>query len=254
MTEPESTSKAAGFSEAFRLETPFGPCVGISLPISGTFAEAQRAQLHPQEAAHAEGLSEFRARTYVGGRIALRAAFELAGIKVPGPVMSGPAGEPLLPSDAWGSISHKQDLAVAVAGRPSGHGALGIDLETTQVGRIDIAPRILGPRELAEIAHLGETDRSSQVRRAFSAKEAIYKAGYPLAQRFFGFSEAQLTMPFESTRDTFHPIVTKLTPIGWEPDFELQVFQYVMSSFVLSLARAHGMKKFPLGNNELHSC
>jgi 4'-phosphopantetheinyl transferase EntD len=254
MTEPDNTHQAAPYSEAFRLDTPFGPCVGIALPSAGRFSEDQKAQLHPQEAAFAESLSDLRARTYVGGRLALRAAIRLAGLKAEDPVLTGSAGEPQLPADIWGSISHKQDLAVAVACRAQGRGALGIDLETNQPGRIDIAPRVLVPEELAALAHLAEPERWRQTRQAFSAKEAIYKAGYPLAQRFFGFKEAQLTLPFLPDLGQFHSIVTKLLPSGWTPDFALEVIQYVMPSFILSLACARGNTKIPLRNNGLHSC
>jgi len=254
MSEPDNTHQAAPYSEAFRLDTPFGPCVGIALPAAGRFTAGQSAQLHPQEAAHAEGLSDFRCRTYVGGRLALRAAFGLAGLTAEGPVLTGPAGEPLLPPQAWGSISHKQNLAVAVASRAVESGGLGIDLETIQPGRIDIASRVLRPEELAAIAHLAELERWQQTRRAFSAKEAIYKAGYPLAHRFFGFQEAQLTMPFDTAPGRFHPIVTELKPTDWTPAFEVELLQYVMPNFVLSLARAHGNTKIPLRNNGLHGC
>lgn len=226
------------YTEAFRLETPFGPCVGITLPTQGRFDTSQAAQLHPQEVACAAAFSDVRVRTFVGGRLALRAAFRLASLPEPGPLLVGSGGEPLLPSGAWGSVTHKDHLAVAIACPGAGDGALGIDLETTQPGSVDIARRILRPEEAACMAHLSNPDRLHRVRLVFSAKEAIYKAGYPLCRRFFGFQEARLDVPNTLSSGTFNPIVAELRPDQWRANFRVNVLQTTVQGHILSLALA----------------
>lgn len=226
------------YTEAFRLATPFGPCVGITLPTHGRFGTSQESQLHPAEGACAGGFSDMRARTFVGGRLALRAAFRLAGLPPPGPLRVGSGGEPQLPSGAWGSVTHKEHLAVAIACPGGDDGALGIDLETTLPGSVDIARRILRPDEAACMAHLSHPDRSHRVRLVFSAKEAIYKAGYPLCKRFFGFQEARLSVPDTLVTGTFNPIVADLTPEHWKANFSVKVLQTTVHGHILSLALA----------------
>lgn len=231
------------FGQAFQLATPVGPCVGIALPPSGRYGEAQSRLLHPRERAHAEGLPDGRARTYVGGRLAIREAFRQAGLAEPGAILTGEGGEPQLPPGTAGSISHKEHLAVAVASGREGIDTLGIDVETTAPGLIDIGRRVLRPEEIAALDHLPEAARLSQTRRIFSAKEAVYKAGYPLCRRFFGFHDALMTVPLADIEGLFHTIVTRLVPSDWDPTFEVRVVQYAMSNVILSLASGHETKR-----------
>ena len=226
------------YTEAFRLATPFGPCVGITLPTHGRFNTSQASQLDPAEVACAEAFSDLRARTFAGGRLALREAFRLAALPAPGPLLWGSGGEPLLPAGVWGSVTHKEHLAVAIACPGGDDGALGIDLETTQPGSVDIARRILRPEEAAGMAHLFHTDRSHRVRLVFSAKEAIYKAGFPLCKRFFGFQDARLSVPDILVTGTFNPIVADLTPEHWKANFRVKVLQTTVYGHILSLALA----------------
>ena len=179
-----------------------------------------------------------RARTFVGGRLALRAAFRLAGLPAPGPLLVRSGGEPQLPSGAWGSVTHKEHLAVAIACPGGDDGALGIDLETTQPGSVDIARRILRPEEATRMAHLSHADRLHRVRLVFSAKEAIYKAGYPLCSRFFGFQEACLDVPETLSVGTFNSIVADMQPEKWKANFRVRVLQTTVQGHILSLALA----------------
>jgi 4'-phosphopantetheinyl transferase EntD len=162
------------FERRFTAQLPFGACVGVALPEAAPDEAAWPSDLHAAERAFARGLSGARRAAWLGGRVALRAALEAAGLP-PGEALLGtPRGGPLLPAGAAGSISHKADLAVAVAS-PAGQPArtLGIDLEQLRPLRVDVAARVLTPRERVGLPPPG-LERDAHVLRVFCAKEAVY--------------------------------------------------------------------------------
>ncbi|HEY5090046.1 MAG TPA: 4'-phosphopantetheinyl transferase superfamily protein [Polyangia bacterium] len=186
------------FERRFVRELPFGTCVGISLPA----IETARGDddpfdlppiLHADEAAFARGLSPFRRAGWVGGRVALRAALTAIAFDAPAPIFATPRGAPALPPGVVGSVSHKNDLAVALVARASGASAetLGIDVEVVRSLKHDIARHVLTSVERAALPPPGPA-RDAEVLLLFSAKEAIYKALDPRVQRFVSFQEAQI--------------------------------------------------------------
>lgn len=183
---------------AFDLELPHGRCVGVRLPeaVGVVEALAERALL-PEERAHAATLGAVRRRTWMGGRIALRQALVREGIDAP-PVLADGRGAPALPPGVAGSISHKEDMAVAIVARePSAK--LGVDIERDAPGKLDISRKVLTDEELAELARLGSAERAREVLLRFSAKEAIYKALDPFVQRYVAFREVALTLRADGT-------------------------------------------------------
>ncbi|HEY6475178.1 MAG TPA: 4'-phosphopantetheinyl transferase superfamily protein [Polyangia bacterium] len=204
------------FERLFLLELPFGLCAGVSLP-TGDFALP--AGLHPDEAAFARALPEARRAGWVGGRVALRAAFDAAKIAVPNAILSTPRGAPLLPPDAVGSVSHKRTVAVALAAPAATPSAtVGIDVEEIRPLRTDIAPRVLTPQELADLPTAGPT-RDIAVLVSFSAKEAIYKALDPWVQRFVAFDEATVNREPDGT------FGARLTLARGEGPFSVEIHQ-----------------------------
>ncbi len=83
-----------------------------------------------------------RRRELVTGRTALHAAI---GDRE-APILADDRGAPALPAGWVGSISHKGALAAAIAA-PAGDGWVGVDVERAAPSRVDIAGRILTPRE-----------------------------------------------------------------------------------------------------------
>jgi phosphopantetheine--protein transferase-like protein len=183
------------FEYQFARELPFGTCVGISLPAIDSDADAFDLPqvLHADEAAFARALSPARRAGWVGGRVALRAALVALGVEVAAPILATARGAPLLPPGVVGSVSHKSDLAVALAARTTIAAAtLGIDVEGVRSFKYDIARHVLTADERAALPPDGPA-RDAEVLRLFSAKEAIYKALDPWVQRFVSFQEATVT-------------------------------------------------------------
>jgi phosphopantetheine--protein transferase-like protein len=181
------------FAVRFQRELPAGICVGVSLPEGDGFALPPA--LHPDEAAFVHASPTARRVTFIGGRVALRAALAALGAGPPAsPILSTPRGAPALPSGYVGSISHKHEVAVAIAarGEPTPRTTVGIDVEIPRPLRVDIAPRVLTPGERAALASLDPAARDAEVLFRFAAKEAIYKALDPWVQRLVSFQEVEI--------------------------------------------------------------
>jgi 4'-phosphopantetheinyl transferase EntD len=176
-----------------------GRCVVLALPapppaVPGAarlIPDEAWARLRPAERTFAEGLPPARRLTWVGGRLALRAALAEhdAGAGA-GPLLADGRGAPLLPAGLTGSISHKDHLAVAVAAADA-RGAIGVDLEDlSSPPSRDIAGYVLDEGERGELAALGGPARAAEVLTRFAAKEAIYKAVDRFVKRYVSFHEA----------------------------------------------------------------
>jgi 4'-phosphopantetheinyl transferase EntD len=162
-------------------ETAFGWLVMGSLR-----AALEPGALLEEERAIAATMGPRRVTSFVGGRIALRRALELTG--APGSAVAvTPRGAPALPPAVTGSLSHKDDVVIALAAARAGGEHVGVDLEVDEPLRVDISRRVLRPEEIERAPAGGDRDR--WVRTVFALKEAIYKAIDPVVQRYVAFDE-----------------------------------------------------------------
>jgi phosphopantetheine--protein transferase-like protein len=180
------------FAPLLRRPLRFGACVGVALPESDDFALPP--ELHPDEAAYARTLAPARRAGWVGGRVAMRAALAGLGLPPAGAMLATSRGAPALPPGVAGSVSHKRELAVAIAARARGTppATLGIDVEIPRRLRHDISRHVLTPDERAALAPLDAGAREAEVLWRFAAKEAIYKALDPWVERMVSFQEVTL--------------------------------------------------------------
>lgn len=96
---------------------------------------------------------------------------------------------PLWPAGCYGSISHSRSLVgVLVSDNPASR-SLGLDVESECSVEVELAHQILTVNELLK---LGDRLNTEHLTRAFSAKEAVYKAIYPIVGQMFGFLEVEL--------------------------------------------------------------
>jgi enterobactin synthetase component D len=181
----------APYHTAFLLETADGILAGVHVPaVPAPVPEEVFAALHPAERDVAGAHRAYRQVQYVGGRLAVGLALHRLGL-TPHPVLNDPHGAPTLPAGVVGSISHKRELAVAIARR--GEGGLGVDLEDTARRRADIEAEVLCGDESAALAGLDEDERWLQMITRFSLKEALYKALHPLLRQRIGFRDVAVT-------------------------------------------------------------
>jgi 4'-phosphopantetheinyl transferase EntD len=135
------------------------------------------------------------------GRVAARLALKQIGFDNPVPILRGEKGQPLWPDGITGSITHCYPWSVAVVAKSPNHLAIGIDLESVA--------RIKGPDVCDLVCRDVERDWAragchfhERLAMIFSAKEAVYKAFYPLCQRYIDFKEVELSWSPEHHR--FH--------------------------------------------------
>jgi len=183
------------FAVLFRRELTAGTCVGVSLPQGDAFAVPPG--VHPDEAALVHASPAARRATFIGGRLAMRTALAALGAgadEAAWPILPTPRGAPAPPPGFVASVSHKREIAVAIAARAEAtpRTTIGIDVEIPRSLRTDIAPRVLTPGERAEIAGLDPAAREAEVLLRFAAKEAIYKALDPWVRRLVSFQEVAI--------------------------------------------------------------
>lgn len=192
------------FTPAFHLGTPHGVVAALHLPDSPAAVDpAVLAELAPEEAAHAATLGGFVQVSFVGGRLALRAARRMVGAPLDA-VLPDERGTPVLGRGWVGSVSHKRTLAVAMVARDH-EGTLGVDLEDLLPARPSVTERVLRPEEIAQIAELPPELAWNATVLRFSMKESIYKALDPYVRRYVGFHEATVQPTLEGTAEiTLH--------------------------------------------------
>ena len=167
-------------------DSPFPSWCGFSVV---RVDEPGAAPIHPAEAALAPPRAiPRRHQELAAGRRAARRALALAGCDDPRPILKGDRGQPLWPPGWVGAITHAEEFAAAVVAPRAQSAGVGLDLESLdRKVEQDIARVIALPGEQAWIA--GDKTRLLTL---FSAKEAIFKAMFPLEHVFLDFVEAEL--------------------------------------------------------------
>jgi 4'-phosphopantetheinyl transferase EntD len=135
---------------------------------------------------------EKRRREFTTGRACAHAALERLGLP-PSPILSGERGEPRWPAGVVGSITHCDGYRACAVARTREIATVGIDAEVNAALPEGVQSEIALPEELS---WLGELKRDSPTvhwdRLLFSAKESVYKAWFPLTERWLDFDEASI--------------------------------------------------------------
>jgi enterobactin synthetase component D / holo-[acyl-carrier protein] synthase len=135
-----------------------------------------------------------RRNEFVTARYCARVALGELGIP-PAPILKGDKGEPCWPDGVVGSLTHCDGYRGAVVGRAVQVRSVGIDAEphgTLPNGVLEMVSLPPERRELAAMADALHWDRI-----LFCAKEATYKAWYPLTRRWLGFEDAHIIFDVE---------------------------------------------------------
>jgi phosphopantetheine--protein transferase-like protein len=228
------------FAVMFQRQLPAGLCVGVSLPEAKDFALPP--QVHPDEVALVRASPAARRLTFIGGRVAMRTALAALGAgadETAWPILPTPRGAPSPPPGFVASVSHKREIAVAIAARaePTPRTTVGIDVEIPRSLRADIAPRVLTPAERAEIAHLDSRARDAEVLLRFAAKEAIYKALDPWVRRLVSFQEVEIGTAADGRR------TARLALARDDGPFAVELHDASDDAFVLVVATVTPEKK-----------
>ena len=135
-----------------------------------------------------------RRNEFITARHCARLALQQLG-EQPVPILKGEKGEPCWPAGIVGSLTHTQDFRGAAVGRQSAVRSVGIDAEPHDVLPDGVLDAVTIAEERHEIAAL--PDGLHWDRILFCAKEATYKAWFPLTRRWLGFEDAHVVFDVE---------------------------------------------------------
>ncbi|MEU9013869.1 4'-phosphopantetheinyl transferase superfamily protein [Streptomyces sp. NPDC048479] len=130
------------------------------------------------------------------GTVRACARTALSGLEIaPVPILPGPQGAPAWPDGVVGSMTHCAGYRAAAVARAADLLTIGLDAEPHQPlpgGELDV---IALPEERTRLSDLAA--RRPEIcwdRLLFSAKESVYKAWFPLTNRWLDFEEASITI------------------------------------------------------------
>jgi 4'-phosphopantetheinyl transferase EntD len=149
--------------------------------------EASVETLREGERALVEAAREVRRVEFAAGRACAHRALAAIGVEASA-IGCGARRQPLWPEGVTGSISHSAGLAVAVVTvcRPA-VASLGVDLEGAASLDEELWPHVLSSSEQDHVRASGDPGLAVGL---FSAKEAAFKAFYPLLGVEIDFLEA----------------------------------------------------------------
>ncbi len=185
----------------------------VAFELAGSDLEAGGDEgLWPEEEIQVTRAVPARRVQFAAGRRCARAGLVALGLP-PGPIPAGPQRAPRWPAGTAGSISHTTGYAVAVVRRtdPAPAGSAGptdptrisIGVDAEQVGRVGdhLYSRLFTPGEEAWLARLSGARRDAAATAVFGAKEAFYKAQFPLTSAWVGFHDVR-SQPIENDDGT----------------------------------------------------
>lgn len=115
----------------------------------------------------------------------------------PVPILKGDKGEPCWPDGVVGSLTHCTGYRGAVVGRSTRVRSVGVDAEPHDVLPNGVLDAISLPEERREISALPGGLHWDRI--LFCAKEATYKAWYPLTKRWLGFEDAHIVFDVDDS-------------------------------------------------------
>jgi 4'-phosphopantetheinyl transferase EntD len=105
------------------------------------------------------------------------------------PLPKDQAGVPIWPQGIIGSLAHDDRVAVAAVARRSAFKAVGIDVEPAKPLPPELLDLVATPQERRSIG-----DDPGRGRLLFAAKEAVYKAVYPLDRVFLEYHDIEVDL------------------------------------------------------------
>ena len=115
----------------------------------------------------------------------------------PVPILKGDKGEPCWPDGVVGSLTHCTGYRGAVVGRGPMVRSVGVDAEPHDVLPDGVLDAISLPEERSEMTAMPAGVHWDRI--LFCAKEATYKAWFPLTKRWLGFEDAHITFDVDGS-------------------------------------------------------
>ena len=169
------------------------------------FADPPGLAPHPREEHLIAKAVDKRRREFIAARHCARLAMTRLGIDQ-APILRGDMGAPLWPTGVVGSLTHTDGYRAAALAYKLAVRSIGIDAEPHEA----LPDGVLGAVSIEEERAWLATSIYQDVHWAkllFCAKEATYKAWFPLTGRWLGFEDAHITFARDAgsaVTGTFH--------------------------------------------------
>jgi 4'-phosphopantetheinyl transferase EntD len=171
-----------------RLSEAFGALFPAGVVAVELCAEGDTAALLPAEAECLGRSIVSRAREFAAGRVCARRALREFGVDHVA-LLVGEQREPLWPAGFVGSITHTTGLCAAAVAERRRYAGIGLDVEIAGRVKPELWPKVCVAEEAAWIASLPESERAAAATLIFAAKEAFYKAQFPLVREWVYFHD-----------------------------------------------------------------
>lgn len=166
-----------------------------------TTEDVPESTMFPEEAERVAKAVTKRRREFATVRHCARQALGELGV-APVALLNGERGAPKWPDGVVGSMTHCAGYRAAVVALQSVIHTVGIDAEPHDTLPEGVQGMIARDEEQGMLASLADADPGIHWdRMLFCAKEAVYKAWYPLTHKWLGFEEASITL---DPAGTFH--------------------------------------------------
>jgi len=159
-----------------------------------TFTDAPESMMLAEEAAYIAGAVDARRREFCTVRCCARVALGQIGIAA-APILPDESRAPRWPVGTVGSMTHCRGYRAAAVAPSSELRAIGIDAEHDAPVPPDALELVLGADERAHVRALAHSDpETNWDRLAFAAKEAAYKAWFPVTRQWLDFSDLSVRL------------------------------------------------------------
>jgi len=197
-------------------------------------ASSEDSVLYGEEKELTQNLNAKVRELFCMGRHAAHLGLQLLGSKNL-EIKRGPKREPIWPKGFVGSIAHTEGLAIAAVAKRELVVGLGVDVELcSRDFRMPLEEKVASPLEQKWILEKPEFKRE-RLLALCSAKEAVFKAFYPLEQVYLNFLDAELKV----SQRGFQGVLRKSAGADWPVGFCFDVLQtewrgYLVSAVTLS--------------------
>lgn len=167
--------------------------------------------LHPLEQALVSHSVDIRKAEFGDARWCAHQALRDLGHSGDLPILRGERGMPLWPENVTGSLTHTEGFRAAVVAPRSRVRSMGLDAEPAEPLPEGVVSSIARVGEYAQLERLRDNGIDCADRLLFCAKEATYKAWFPMTQRWLGFEQAEIDLREDGTFISY--LLVRPTPV-----------------------------------------
>lgn len=170
---------------------------------SEMFSDVPESAMFPAEAAAVASAIQERRREFGTVRHCARQALGALGIPA-APILPDKDGVPQWPTDIIGSMTHCKGYRAAVVARAGALRSIGIDAETDSALPAVLTDFVLGEEEHAQLRELAASfPRAHWDRIIYCAKEAVFKAWFPITRTWLDFDDVTVTLHSDNAFSAF---------------------------------------------------